>query len=71
MPGAATNNDISLFPVVPSQSQIGLGQLPSASLAYNTAGDLISQNTQTSGATLTESGKPTSQLGYYACIMYV
>ena len=34
MPGAVTNNDISLSPVVPSQSQIGQGQSPFTCLAY-------------------------------------
>lgn len=60
MPGAVTNNDISLSPLVLSHSQIGPGQLPSTCLAYHTEGDQISQNTQTSGASLPESGKPTS-----------
>lgn len=44
MPGAVTKNDISLSPVVPSQSQ----------KAYNKGDNQISQETQTSG--LTESG---------------
>ena len=60
MPGAVTNNDISLSPLVSSHSQIGPGQLPSTCLAYHTEEDQISQNTQTSGASLPESGKPTS-----------
>ena len=58
MPGAVTNNDISLSPVVPSQSQIGQGQSPLTCLAYNNKGD--NQISQTSGTSLTESGKPTS-----------
>ena len=57
MPGAVTNNDISLSPVVPSQSQIGQGQSPLTCLAYNKGDNQISQ---TSGTSLTESGKPTS-----------
>ena len=57
MPGAVTNNDISLSPVVPSQSQIGQGQSPSTCLVYNKGDNPISQETQTSG--LTESRKPT------------
>lgn len=56
----------SLSLLVLSQSQIaGQGKLPSTCFAYNT-GDQISQNTQTSGASLTESGKTTLQLMYYA-----
>ena len=66
MPGAVTNDDISLSPLVSSHSQIGPGQLPSTCLAYHTEGDQISQNTQTSGASLPESGKPTSWSGCYA-----
>lgn len=46
MPGAVTKNDISLSPVVPSQSQ----------KAYNKGDNQISQETQTSGTSLTESG---------------
>ena len=57
MPGAVTNNDITLSPVVPSQSQIGQGQSPLTCLAYNKGDNQISQ---TSGTSLTESGKPTS-----------
>ena len=57
MPGAVTNNDFSLSPVVPSQSQIGQGQSPLTCLAYNKGDNQISQ---TSGTSLTESGKPTS-----------
>ena len=57
MPGAVTNNDISLSPVVPSQSQIGQGQSPLTCLAYNKGDNQISQ---TSGTSLKESGKPTS-----------
>ena len=59
MPGAVTNNDISLSPVVPSQSQIGQGQSSSTCLVYNKGDNPISQETQTSGTSLTESGKPT------------
>ena len=60
MPGAVTNNDISLSPVVPSQSQIhGQGQSLSTCLVYNKGDNPISQETQTSGTSLTESGKPT------------
>ena len=55
MPGAVANNDISLSPEVPSQSQIGQGQLPSTCLAYNRAGDQIFQNNKTSGESLTKS----------------
>ena len=67
MPGAVTNNDISLSLLVPGQSQIaGQGKFPSTCFAYNTAGDQFSQNTQTSGASLTESGKTTLQFIYYA-----
>ena len=56
---AVTNNDISLSPVVPSQSQIGQGQSPLTCLAYNNKGE--NQISQTSGTSLTaESGKPTS-----------
>lgn len=61
MPGAVTNNDISLSPVVPSQSQ----------KTYNKGDNQVSQETQTSGTSLTESGKPTSWLGYYAKCTYV
>ena len=50
MPGAVTNNDISLSPVVPSQSQ----------KTYNKGDNQVPQETQTSGTSLTESGKPTS-----------
>ena len=35
MPGAVTKNEISLSPVVASQSQIGQGQSPLTCLAYN------------------------------------
>ena len=58
MPGAVTNNDISLSPVVPCQSQIGQGQSPLTCLAYNNKGG--NKISQTSGTSLTESGKPTS-----------
>lgn len=71
MPGAVADNDISLSPEVPSQSQIGQGQLPSTCLAYNRAGDQIFQNNKTSGESLTKSDWPTSQLGYYAKCTYV
>ena len=64
MPGAVTKNDFSLSPVVPSQSQIGQGQSSLTCLAYNKGDNQISQETQTSGTSLTESGKPTSWLGY-------
>ena len=50
MPGAVTKNDISLSLVVPSQSQ----------KTYNKGDNQVSQETQTSGTSLTESGKPTS-----------
>ena len=60
--------DISLSPVVPSQSQIGQGQSPLTCLAYNKGDNQISQ---TSGTSLTESGKPTSWDGYYAKCMYI
>ena len=60
MPGAVTKNDFSLSPVVPSQSQIGQGQSSLTCLAYNKGDNQISQVTQTSGTSLTESGKPTS-----------
>ena len=56
MPGAVTNNDVSLSPVVPSQSQIGQGQ--SSLTCFNNKGN--NQISQTSGTSLTESGKPTS-----------
>ena len=61
MPGAVTKNDISLSLVVPSQSQ----------KTYNKGDNQVSQETQTSGTSLTESGKPTSWLGYYAKCTYV
>ena len=61
MPGAVTKNNISLSPIVPSQSQ----------KAYSKGDNQISQETQTSGTSLTESGKPTSWLGYYAKCTYV
>ena len=58
---------ISLSLLGPSQSQIaGQGKFPSTCFAYNTAGGQISQNTPTSGASLTESGKTTLQFMYYA-----
>ena len=70
MPGAVTNNDISLSLLGPSQSQIaGQGKFPLTCFAYNMAGDQISQNTQTSGASLTESGKTTLQFMYHANVL--
>ncbi|PFX19179.1 putative ubiquitin thioesterase [Stylophora pistillata] len=49
----AANEDYML---VSSQSQIGQGQITSTCLGNNTVGDQISQNAQTSGASLTEPG---------------
>ena len=56
---------------MPSQSQFGQGQSPSTCLAYNKGDDQISQEMQTSGTSLTKSGKPISWLGYYAKCTYV
>ena len=61
---------ISLSLLGPSQSQIaGQGKFPLTCFAYNMAGDQISQNTQTSGASLTESGKTTLQFMYHANVL--